>query len=132
MVKECQQIRKEQLNGSELPTGEAVITKGYKLPAQYVIHTVGPIWGVNPKEQDKLLANCYQNALLLAVKKGIKSISFSSISTGVYRFPIKEASAIALQTIAGFLQKNHFGQVTMVLFSQKDYEQYNQTLEEIM
>ena len=99
------------------------------MPARFVIHTVGPIWGQNPEEQDKLLANCYQNALELAKIQGLQSISFPSISTGVYRFPIERAASIALQTIIDFLKSRAFGRVTMVLFSEEDYRVYKHVLD---
>jgi O-acetyl-ADP-ribose deacetylase (regulator of RNase III) len=77
------------------PTGEARITKGYKLPATWVIHTVGPVWHGGDRGEDDLLASCYRNSLALAAKHGIKSIAFPAISTGVYRFPKDRAAAIA-------------------------------------
>lgn len=132
LLEACKKIRKDQLQGRELSTGDVVMTKGYQLPANFVIHTVGPIWGQNPEEQDKLLANCYRNALQLAKSQGIQSISFPSISTGVYRFPIKQAASIAMQTIIDFLKSHSFGRVTMVLFSEKDYHVYQQALDELI
>jgi O-acetyl-ADP-ribose deacetylase len=133
LLKECKQIRKEKLKGEYLPTGEAVITKGYQLPAKYVIHTVGPIWtGDNVNEKNKLLANCYINSLSLAKKYHLQSISFPSISTGVYRFPIDSASKIALTTIVKFLQKNNFGTIVMTLFTKGDFEIYLKSAFEIL
>lgn len=87
-------------------TGEAKITKGYKLKANYVIHTPGPIWRGGNRGEAELLRNCYQNCLRLAVENQIKSISFPSISTGVYRYPVQQAAEIALQEIFQFLTKN--------------------------
>ncbi|MBD3393226.1 MAG: O-acetyl-ADP-ribose deacetylase, partial [Chitinivibrionales bacterium] len=78
------------------PTGEARITKGYNLPAGHVIHTVGPVWHGGSRNEDELLANCYRNSLRLAKDNGLKSIAFPAISTGVYRFPLDRACAIAL------------------------------------
>lgn len=77
------------------PTGEARITKGYKLPAPWVIHTVGPVWRGGDHGEDDLLASCYRNSLALAAKHGVKSIAFPAISTGVYRFPKDRAARIA-------------------------------------
>src|SRR5687767_9236432 len=77
------------------PTGEARITKGYKLPARWVIHTVGPVWSGGDRGEDDLLAACYRNSLALAAKHGVNSIAFPAISTGVYRFPKDRAARIA-------------------------------------
>jgi len=132
LKEECLNIRKEVLHGAYLATGEAVITKGYNLPANYVIHTVGPIWKGNKADEEQLLTNCYQNSLALASEKGIKSISFPSISTGVFRFPIELASKIALGTIIEFLETNSFGDVRFVLFSQQDFEVYESTLKNML
>ncbi|WP_034669584.1 O-acetyl-ADP-ribose deacetylase [Bacillus methanolicus] len=132
LLQECRRIRKEVLNGKELPTGEAVITDGFQLPAKYVIHTVGPVWRGNLEREGELLSNCYQNSLNLAAEKKLKSISFPSISTGVYRFPEELASVIALKTIINFLKRNQLGEVKMVLFSQKDFEIYGQSLKNIL
>lgn len=84
-------------------TGEAKITKGYALPASYVIHTVGPVYSGSP-EDSKLLASCYRESLKLAMKKGIKSVSFPAISTGVFGYPMKEAAKIALKTVVETLK----------------------------
>ena len=92
------------LNGCE--TGQAKITKGYKLPAKYIIHTVGPIWNGGQNNENELLANCYKNCLKLAVENNIKTIAFPSISTGIYGFPIENASEIALNEILSFLKEN--------------------------
>ncbi|MBM7714565.1 O-acetyl-ADP-ribose deacetylase [Siminovitchia sp. FSL H7-0308] len=132
LLEECKRLRKEVLKGEMLPTGDAVITKGYLLPAQYVIHTVGPVWQGGDQKEKELLANCYKNALGLASEKGLQSISFPSISTGVYRFPIELASKTALSTIIGFLKKHPFGKVVMTLFSEEDYHTYQSSLEELI
>ncbi|HEY4600698.1 MAG TPA: O-acetyl-ADP-ribose deacetylase [Cerasibacillus sp.] len=124
LLKECKQIREHQLNGKYLPTGEVVITKGYDLPAKYVIHTVGPIWSQSKSNQDELLAKCYRNSLQLALDKELTSIAFPSISTGAYRFPIELAATIAMRTIIDFLKSHLFGQVIMTLFSEEDYDAY--------
>ena len=93
----------ETLNGCR--TGEAKITKGYKLKAKYVIHTPGPIWRGGKWGEEELLANCYKNCLALAKENGVKSIAFPSISTGVYRFPVDQAAKIAVGEILNFLNK---------------------------
>ncbi len=85
------------------PTGEARVTKGYRLPAKYVIHTVGPVWHGGRSGEDELLASCYRNSLEAARKLGVKSIAFPSISTGAYRFPFERATEIALREPAKFL-----------------------------
>jgi O-acetyl-ADP-ribose deacetylase len=113
-------------------TGEAKITKGYNLPAKYVIHTVGPIWqGDNNNEEEKL-ASCYRNSLVLAREKGIESIAFPSISTGAYHFPIEKAAPIAIRTVKEFLERDtSIKEVVFVLFSDKDYKIYQGIIDKI-
>ena len=84
-------------------TGAAKITRGYKLPAKWVIHVVGPVWNGGQRGEDELLAACYRTALALAVQAGAKSVAFPSISTGVYRFPVERAATIAVNTVADVL-----------------------------
>ena len=123
LLEEC-----KTLNGCE--TGEAKITNGYKLPAKYVIHTVGPVWKGGNKNEEKLLEGCYRNSLKLAVEHNIKTIAFPSISTGVYRYPIEKASKVALKTISDFLQQNEsVKKVVIVCFSQNDYDVYRDNLD---
>jgi O-acetyl-ADP-ribose deacetylase len=118
LLEEC-----KTLNGC--PTGEAKITKGYNLKAKYVIHTVGPVWNGGKYNEEEKLANCYRNSLLLAVKNKITSISFPSISTGVYRFPVERASMIALSAIDNFLKKDKTLQsVVIVCFDKNTYDTY--------
>lgn len=104
LLEEC-----KKLGGCE--TGEARITKGYNLPARYVIHTVGPIWHGGSHNEEKLLASGYRNSLQLAVKNGIKTIAFPSISTGAYGYPIELASVVALSETKKFMvrQTHRFG-----------------------
>jgi O-acetyl-ADP-ribose deacetylase len=106
-------------------TGEAKITKGYQLPAKYIIHTVGPVWKGGHQNEAALLANCYHNSLQLAIENDVKSIAFPAISTGVYGYPVKEASDIALRQTAAFLEKHHsLESVIFVCFGQEVYETY--------
>lgn len=131
LAAECKKFREEQLHGNYLSTGEAVLTKGYNLPAKHVIHTVGPVWNENAHHQEELLANCYRNSLQLAYEDYLSSISFPSISTGVYRFPVELAADTALRTIIGFLRNHTFGEVEMVLFSEADLKKYDHALKNI-
>lgn len=96
ILEECKEIRNRQ---GKCKTGEAVVTTAGNLPAKYVIHTVGPIWNNNEEECSELLANCYKNSLKLAESLGVKTISFPSISTGVYGFPKELAAKIAVKEV---------------------------------
>jgi O-acetyl-ADP-ribose deacetylase (regulator of RNase III) len=117
-----------QLNGCS--TGEAKITKGYKLKAKYVIHTVGPVYS-GSKEDPVLLANCYRNSLDLAAEHDIHSIAFPAISTGVYGYPKDEAAEIALKTIIDWLEANpSYGmKIIMSCFSKDTYDAYVKAME---
>jgi len=120
----------ETLHGC--PTGEAKITKGYKLKAKYVIHTPGPIWRGGKWGEEELLANCYRNSLALAKENGVKTIAFPSISTGVYRFPVELAAKIAVKEILEFLeQEDSMEQVILVCFDDRTKEAYLDALEEL-
>lgn len=113
-------------------TGEAKLTKGYKLPAKYVIHTVGPIYRDGHHGEPELLADCYRHSLQLAEEKGIRSVAFPSISTGVYDYPIEEAAQIALHEILAFLDRHpDMQEVIMCCFSRRDYDIYQGTLERL-
>ncbi|HIF15378.1 MAG TPA: O-acetyl-ADP-ribose deacetylase [Bacteroidetes bacterium] len=112
------------LSGCE--TGEAKLTKGYKLKASYVIHTVGPVWNDGTRGEDQLLANCYKNSLQLANNISLKSIAFPAISTGVYGFPIDRACRIALKSIRAYLKSDDsINEIYLVCFDQVVYDQYN-------
>lgn len=114
------------------PTGEAKITRGYQLPAKYVIHTVGPIWRGGQQNEDELLARCYRNSLALAAQHNLKSIAFPSISTGVYSFPIQRACRIALGEIKQFLDSHPAVEtVIAVCFSASDYNDYLKAAQEM-
>ncbi len=104
------------LHGCE--TGQAKITKAYNLPCDYVIHTVGPVWRGGGNREEELLASCYFHSMQVALEHGIRSIAFPSISTGVYRFPVKLAASIAVKTVVKFLKDNpdSFDIVEWVLF----------------
>lgn len=114
------------------PTGEARITTGGNLKAKYVIHTVGPIYHNGKSREAELLANAYKNSLNLAYKHKLKSVSFPSISTGAYGYPINEASTIALKTVIDYL-KTHtdIELVRFVLYGQKAYQVYEKALQEL-
>ncbi len=112
------------------PTGEARITKGYRLPARFVIHTVGPIWRGGQRGEPELLASCYRSSLRLAVDNGAKTVAFPSISTGVYGFPIELAAPISIETVQDFIaEEPSLEEVRFVCFSLDDYVVYRQELE---
>ena len=111
------------LGGCE--TGNAKITKGYNLPARYVIHTVGPVWQGGYHQEDVLLAKCYSSCFALARVNNVRTIAFPSISTGVYRFPVERASQIALQEISKELETNHeLERVIIVCYDKQTYDSY--------
>jgi O-acetyl-ADP-ribose deacetylase (regulator of RNase III) len=114
------------------PTGEARVSKGYRLPAKWVIHTVGPVWSGGNKNEEGLLANCYRNSLKAATEIGAKSIAFPSISTGVYRFPLDRATEIALTETKNFLSAdNTIQQVVFICFGEKALKTYQKAFERI-
>ena len=112
------------------PTGEAKITKGYRLPAKFVIHTVGPVWdAARQNEMEALLANCYRNSLRVAVKNQVKTLAFPNISTGVYHFPKPLAAEVAVRTVKDFLEKDEsIDEVTFVCFDAENYHLYTGVL----
>ena len=118
------------LNGC--PTGQAKITRGYNLPAKWVIHTVGPIWHDGNNNEDELLAHCYKNCLGLATEHGIKTIAFPSISTGVYGFPMERAAGIATTEIKRFLENNDsIKKITLVCFGHRAYAIHYNTVQNV-
>ena len=118
LVEEC-----ARLGGC--PTGEARMTKGYRLPARHVIHTVGPVWHGGSAGEDDALASCYRASLRLAEEAGLASVAFPSISTGIYGFPIERACRIALREIRAFLATSKSVRlVKVVTFSSRDLEVY--------
>ena len=113
------------------PTGEARITAGYKLPADYVIHTVGPVYSGQPRDRE-LLDACYRNSLQLAAEKRAESIAFPAISCGVYGYPILEACRVAIDAVRRFLEHSPWPErVLFVLFSEKDRLEYRRYLESL-
>ncbi len=128
---ECARLMAEQ--ACEEATGQAKITQGYNLPAKYVIHTVGPIVeGSAPTPQDcKLLASCYSSCLVLSNKHELKSIAFSCISTGVFRFPQEKAAQIAVNTVLAYFRQNPSSSINTVIFDvfkDSDLEIYRRLL----
>ena len=120
LLEEC-----KTLNGCA--TGEAKITHGYQLPAKWVIHTVGPVWHGGGHHEKDLLANCYQQCFFLAEKHDISRIAFPSISTGAYRFPLEQATRIAIAETRHFLDSSSkLGKVIFVCFNQPVYNCYKQ------
>ncbi len=114
-------------------TGQAKLTKAYNLPCEYVIHTVGPVWNGGQKKEEELLANCYYNSMQIALDKGIRTIAFPSISTGIYRFPVELAAKIAVRTVARFLDEheNQFDLVEWVLFDETTEKIYEREVDRL-
>jgi O-acetyl-ADP-ribose deacetylase (regulator of RNase III) len=111
------------------PTGEARITKGYNLPAKWVIHTVGPIWRGGMYREDEMLYRAYQSSLELAQKYDIKSIAFPAISTGAYGYPIEKAAGIAVRSVLDFLREtDKINNVIMVCYNQTAFHTYSEAL----
>jgi O-acetyl-ADP-ribose deacetylase (regulator of RNase III) len=124
LLEECRDI-------GGCPTGEARITRGYNLPARYVIHTVGPVYSGKPQDS-QLLTNCYLNSLTLAVENNLATIAFPAISCGVYGYPIEDACKIAVDTSCNFLKTNSvLKKIIFILFSEKDCAIYRARLKSI-
>ncbi|MDX8517089.1 O-acetyl-ADP-ribose deacetylase [Mesorhizobium dulcispinae] len=122
LVAECR-----TLNGCS--TGDAKLTKGYRLPARYVIHTVGPVWQGGDKGEAKLLASCYRRSLEIARDHDCKTVAFPAISTGVYRFPKDEATEIAVANVSDFLRQNTVPDaVTFCCFDEPTAELYREVV----
>lgn len=122
----CKRIRRES---GMLPPGNAVITTAGNMPSEFVIHTVGPIWRGGHNKEPEILKNCYRNVLTLAARESIKSISFPSISTGIYGYPIEKANKIALAMVIEYVERhNFFDEIRFVLFSEYDRVVYENTL----
>jgi len=132
ILEECKRIRATEWPVG-LPTGKAVITSGGNLKARHVIHTVGPVWHGGVSGESELLAEAYRNSLKLAVSKGLKTIAFPSISTGVYEHPIEEASRIALTIVKEFLKReDKLEKVIFILFTKHDLEIYEVAAKKIL
>ena len=126
ILEECQKIRNRQ-GGCKV--GEAVITTGGRLPAKYVIHTVGPVWNGGHRDEAESLASAYRNSLQLAVEHKIETIAFPNISTGIYHFPKDKAATIAVSTVSEFLvEHDELKQVVFVCFDRESYELYESIL----
>jgi len=126
ILEECIKIVNRQ---GGCKTGEAVITTGGRLPAKYVIHTVGPVWNNGKRDEEKLLANCYRNSLKIAIENQIKTIAFPNISTGVYRFPKQRAAEIAVESVNAFLQENEdLEEVIFICFDDENLGIYKKLL----
>lgn len=124
LLAECRQI-------GGCPTGEARITKGYRLPARFVIHTVGPVYKGTPADR-AALTGCYRNSLGLAVEHGIRTIAFPAISCGVYGYPIEKACRVAIDTTCAFLADHtSLNKVIYMLFSDADLEVYRAYLKSL-
>ena len=130
ILEECKKVVAQQ---GRLPTGKAVITTGGNLKAQYVIHTVGPIWHGGSRNESELLKSAYYECLKLATENKLSSISFPSISTGAYGYPVDEAARIALNTVFSFLKKQatSLKDVVFVLFDSRTYQTYCSALQEV-
>lgn len=125
LLEEC-----KMLNGCK--TGEAKFTKGYNLPAKYVIHAVGPIWRGGKQNEAKLLENAYMNSLKIARKEKVETIAFPAISTGIYSYPLKEATEIAIKVVKKFLKCFEYPQkIIFVAYSDTVYDLYKKLLQEI-
>ena len=130
ILEECKRIRADS---GPLPPGEAVITTGGRLKAKYVIHTVGPIWRGGNRGEPELLANAYRHSLELAQEKGLSSLSFPSISTGAYGYPVDLAARIALEAVLSFMQKgSSLKEIAFVLFDHRTFSTYSQVLQELL
>jgi O-acetyl-ADP-ribose deacetylase (regulator of RNase III) len=127
ILEECKKLVAKQ---GRCPTGQAVITSGGKLPAKFVIHTVGPVWHRGFKNESGKLAECYKNSLKLAVENNCKTIAFPNISTGVYGYPKKEAAEIAIKTVKAYLPKSDkIEKVIFVCFDEENEKLMKQLID---
>ena len=128
ILEECKQIVTKQ---GRLPTGKAVITTGGNLLARYVIHTVGPVWHGGNSGEPELLANAYRESLSLAATHNLASVSFPSISTGVYGYPVEKAASVAISAVKDFLQNEEttIKDIVFVLFDSRTYSAYARQLD---
>jgi O-acetyl-ADP-ribose deacetylase (regulator of RNase III) len=128
ILEDCRKIVAKQ---GRLPTGEAVITTGGNLKARHVIHTVGPVWHGGDRNEPQLLASAYRESLKLAAEHGLRSVSFPSISTGVYSYPVDRAAEVALKTVVSFLKEaaTSIKEVVFVLFDARTHQAYVSALD---
>jgi O-acetyl-ADP-ribose deacetylase (regulator of RNase III) len=124
LLEECRQLK-------GCPTGEARITRGYRLPAHWIIHTVGPVWKGGGRDEANLLASCYMNSMQLAVEKNLRSIAFPAISTGAYAYPLNEATEIAIREVRRFTQESEeFQEVVFCCYSGEHFSAYKRLMAE--
>jgi O-acetyl-ADP-ribose deacetylase len=122
LLEECR-----RLNGCA--TGEACITRGYRLPARWIIHTVGPVWKGGTRNEAALLASCYENSLKLAAEKNLKSMAFPAISTGAFAYPLKEATEIAIREVRRFTKESQaLQEVVFCCYSGEDFATYKKLM----
>jgi len=121
ILSECKIIRQQK---GTCPPGEAVITRAGKLKAEFVIHTVGPVWKGGMQNEESILKNAYVNSLRIAAENHIRSLSFPAISTGIYRFPKETAAKIALGTTRDFLDENQLEEIRFILYGEQDFKIY--------
>jgi O-acetyl-ADP-ribose deacetylase (regulator of RNase III) len=126
ILEACKKIRAKQGN---CKTGEAVITTAGKLPSNYVIHTVGPVWNSGGTDKKQRLANCYKNSLNLAIKNNVKTIAFPNISTGIYKFPKRLAAEISIQTVSAYEHKNDIDELYFCCFDAENFEIYQELIQ---
>jgi len=130
ILEACKQTVSRQ---GRLPTGQAVITTAGNMKAKYVVHTVGPIWHGGSQKESELLASAYRESLKLAAENNLTGISFPSISTGVYSYPVDEVSRLALKTVASFLSETTpIKEVVFVLFDSRTFEAYASALQKMV
>ena len=123
LLEECRRLK-------GCPTGEARITRGYRLPARWIIHTVGPVWKGGTRNEAALLASCYENSLRLAAENDLKSIAFPAISTGAYAYPLKEATEIAIRSVRGFAGRSQIlAEVVFCCYSGEHLSNYNRLMQ---
>lgn len=121
LLQECREL-------GGCPTGDARLTRGYRLPARFVIHAVGPVWRGGTHGESALLVSCYRRSLEIADSHGVRTIAFPSISTGVYGYPIREAAEIAVRTVGETLPATRLEEVLFCCFSVRDLEVYEELL----
>jgi O-acetyl-ADP-ribose deacetylase (regulator of RNase III) len=123
LLEECRRLK-------GCPTGEARVTGGYRLPARWVIHTVGPVWKGGTRNEAALLASCYENSLRVAVERNLKSIAFPAISTGAYAYPLKEATEIAIRSVREFTSRSEaLDEVVFCCYSGEHFAIYRRLME---